>query len=534
MNIHTNNSIINGVDISLLSTTNDIEQLRTLALAMVQKVVSENAEREKLQQRIRLLEEALMLARQQRFGRKSEVLSGLQRQLFEEDVDTDIAATEVRLKKLLPPDDAGETKPASRPVRKPLPAHLPRVIKTIEPASAVDCPTPECSGKLRHIRDEVSEKLEYIPAHFVVNQYVRPQYGCTCCQRVVSGEMPAQIIPKGNAEASLAAQMVISKYRDYLPLYRQQHIFARAGVDLSVSTMAGWVGAASVVLTPLAERLYSELLTRSVVHADETTMRILDTRKGGTSRQGYLWSYVSGEHTGNPIVIFECHAGRGAKYPLAFLSEWTGGYLVSDDYDVYKSVAKENDRIINAGCWSHARRRFAELYKANGDPRAGFVLKVLARMFSLEERIRARSPKNKVRWRRRYIKPLLDKLHAWLTEQLDACPKESALYKAINYPLKTKTWPSLVRSLEDGRVPMENNRAERTIRPVAMGRGNWLFAGSLTAGERAAQIMGLLETAKMNGLEPHAWLTDALKRLPSWPTDRLNELLPFPAYRFSE
>lgn len=237
----------------------------------------------KLQQRIRLLEEALMLARQLRFGRKSEVLSGLQRQLFEEELDTDIAATEVRLRKLLQPDDAGEKKSTSRPVRKPLPGSLPRIIKTIEPASTENCTDPECPGKLRHIRDEVSEKLEFIPAHFVVNQYVRPQYGCTCCQRVVSGETPAQIIPEGNAEASLAAQVVVSKYRDYLPLYRQQHIFARAGVDLSVSTMAGWVGAVSVALTPLAEQLRGLMLTREVIHADETSMRILDTQKGGTS-----------------------------------------------------------------------------------------------------------------------------------------------------------------------------------------------------------------------------------------------------------
>ncbi|EBT2371823.1 IS66 family transposase [Salmonella enterica] len=154
-------------------------------------------------------------------------------------------------------------------------------------------------------------------------------------------------------------------------------------------------------------------------------------------------------------------------------------------------------------------------------------------MFSLEERICSRSPENKVRWRRRYISPLLDKLHAWLTEQLDACPKGSALYKAINYPLKARTWPSLVRFLEDGRVPMENNRAERAIRPVAMGRASWLFAGSLAAGERAVQIMSLLETAKMNGLEPHVWLTDVLTRLPSWPEERLHELLSFPTYCFA-
>lgn len=530
------------MDISLLSTTNDIEQLRAMALAMVRNVVSENAEKEEklrqqnasLQQHIRLLEEALMLARQQRFGRKSEVLAGLQRSLFEEDMDTDIAATEIRLRKLLPPDDTGETKSASRPVRNPLPASLPRVVKTIEPVSTEDCPDPECPGKLRHIRDEVSEKLEYIPAHFVVNQYVRPQYGCTCCQQVVSGDMPAQIIPKGNAEASLIAQVVVSKYRDYLPLYRQQHIFARADVDLSVSTMAGWVGAASVALTPLAEQLRRLMLSREIIHADETSMRILDTQKGGVSRQGYIWTYVSGEQTGNPVVIFECHAGRGAKYPQAFLSEWKGGYLVTDDYDAYKSVAKENPQIINTGCWSHARRRFAEWYKASQDPRAEFVLKVLARMFHLEERIRSRPPDKKRQWRQRYIKPLLDKLHTWLTEQREVCPPGSALYKALNYPLKDKTWASLVRFLEDGRLPMENNRAERAIRPVAMGRGNWLFAGSLAAGERAAQIMGLLETAKMNGLEPHAWLTDVLKRLPSWPEERLHELLPFASYRFAE
>lgn len=162
------------------------------------------------------------------------------------------------------------------------------------------------------------------------------------------------------------------------------------------------------------------MLIREVIHADETSMLILDTRKGGTSRKGYLWTYVSGEYTDTPIVIFECHAGRGAQYPLAFLSEWTGRYLVTDDYDAYKSAAKENPGIINVGCWSHARRRFAELYKANQDPRVGGVLKVLARMFSLEERIRSRSPENKVWWRRRYIKPQLNKLHVLLTGQLDA------------------------------------------------------------------------------------------------------------------
>ncbi|WP_426009674.1 IS66 family transposase, partial [Enterobacter kobei] len=312
------------MDTSLLTTTNDIEQLRAMALAMVRKVVDENhklqlqkdAELTAKEQRIRLLEEELMLARQQRFGRKTEMLSGLQRQLFEEDTDADIAAAETQLNTLLQQDtkEGAEKSSASRPVRKALPSQLPRVKKIIPPVSDT---CVDCNVALRFIRDEISEKLEYIPARFVVNQYVRPQYGCPCCEKVFSGQMPAQLIPKGIAEASLVAQVVVSKYRDYQPLYRQQHIFARADVEIPVSTMAGWVGAAGVALNPLAELLHRELLTRSVVHADETTMRILDTRKGGKTRSGYLWAYASGEKSGTAIVCFDSQTGRGHEHPAA-------------------------------------------------------------------------------------------------------------------------------------------------------------------------------------------------------------------------
>lgn len=442
MVIHACCGKIHGMDTTLLSTTNDIEELRTLALAMVQNVVSENVKknteleaREKqnagLHLRIRLLEEVLMLARQQRYGRKCETLAGLQKLLFEEDVDTDIAATSVQLRELLQQNEPEEKTTPSRPVRKPLPAHLPRVIKTIEPVATENCADPECAGKLRHIRDEVSEKLEYIPARFVVNQYVRPQYSCTCCQRVVSGEMPAQIIPKGIAEASLVAQILISKYCDYQPLYRQQHVCARADIDLPVSTMAaGWVGAAGVALTPLVALLHQILLTRSVIHADETTMQILDTKKSGTATQGYIWSYVSGGKTGDSIACFECHPGRGRQYPMAFLSDWSG-YLVTDDYGAYKSMAKQNPGIVNAGCWSHVRRRFADLYKANRDPRAGMALKMISQLFRLENKISGRPPEKIVQWRRRYAKPLLERLHVWLTDQKTTCPPGGALHGAV-------------------------------------------------------------------------------------------------------
>ncbi|EFO4326801.1 transposase, partial [Escherichia coli] len=257
------------MDISLLSTTRDPEQLRALAIAMVQKAMAEsqnlaNVVQEKdrniaeLQNRIRILEEPMKLARQQRFGKKCESLAGMQRSLFEEDVDADIAALTAHLDKLLPQStEEDEKAPRSRPIRKPLPVHLPRVEKIIQPDTD-HC--PECDEPLHYIRDAVSEKLEYIPAHFVVNRYIRPQYSCPCCQKVFSGEMPAHILPKSAVEPSVIAQVIINKYGDHLPLYRQQQVFARSDVGLPVSSMADMVGAAGAALSPLAALLHRELI----------------------------------------------------------------------------------------------------------------------------------------------------------------------------------------------------------------------------------------------------------------------------------
>lgn len=330
MNIHARSGILSGMDISALTTTNDIEKLRSVALAMVQKVMSENvklvAEKDReLQtknQRIQLLEEMLKLARQQRFGKKCETLAGMQRSLFEEDVEADIAALTANLEKLLPQSaEENEKTPRSRAVRKPLPPQLPRVEKIIQPATD-RC--PECDEPLHHIRDAVSEKLEYIPAHFVVNRYVRPQYSCPCCQKVFSGEMPDHILPKSAVEPSVIAQVVINKYGDHQPLYRQRPIFARSDVDLPVSSMADMVGASGAALSPLAALLHRELMSRPVVHADETTLKILDTKKGGKSCSGYLWAYVSGERSGSQIVCFDCRPGRGHEYPENWLQGWSG------------------------------------------------------------------------------------------------------------------------------------------------------------------------------------------------------------------
>ncbi|WP_150387298.1 IS66 family transposase, partial [Escherichia coli] len=316
-----------------------------------------------------------------------------------------------------------------------------------------------------------------------------------------------------------------------LPLYRQQHIFSRMGVELPVSTMADMVGVAGAALAPLAKLLRHELLTRDVIHADETSLKLLDTRKGGKSCSGWLWAYVSGERSGPPVVCFDSQTGRALRYPEAWLQGWHGGTLVSDGYNVYKSLADNHPGITSACCWSHARRGFANLYKASREPRAAMALRKIAGLYRIEKLIRER-PVEKIRqWRQRYSRPIVNDLFAWLEEQEPCCPPEGPLNKAINYILNRRD--ELSCFLGDGAVPLDNNICERAIRPVVMGRKAWLFAGSLMAGNRAAQIMSLLETAKRNGLEPHAWLTDVLTRLPEWPEDRLEELLPLEGFTFS-
>ncbi|EEI9430729.1 IS66 family transposase [Salmonella enterica subsp. diarizonae] len=530
MNICTGSGILPGMDISALNTTNDIEKLRAMALAMMQKVIEEKErELQAKNQRIQLLEEMLKLAHQQRFGKKCETLAGMQRSLFEEDVDADIAALTANLEKLLPQSpEENEKAPRSRPVRKPLPDHLPRVEKIIRPDTD-HC--PECDEPLHHIRDAVSEKLEYIPAHFVVNRYIRPQYSCPCCQKVFSGEMPDHILPKSAVEPSVIAQVVINKHCDHQPLYRQRPIFARSDVDLPVSSMADMVGAAGAALSPLAALLHRELLSRPVVHADETTLKILDTKKGGKACSGYLWAYVSGERSGSQIVCFDCRTGRSHEYPENWLQGWRGT-LVVDGYKAYRTLANKVPEITLAGCWAHARRGFADLYKISKDPRAAIAVKKIAGLYRLEKKISSR-PVEKIRqWRQRYARPIQEDLWSWLEEQEPKCSPGRALHKAIVYALSHRV--ELSCFLDDGAVPLDNNVCERAIKNVVLGRKSWLFAGSLMAGERAAQIMSLLETAKRNGLEPHAWLTDVLQRLPSWPEDRLEELLPLPGFVFSE
>jgi transposase len=283
-----------------------------------------------------------------------------------------------------------------------------------------------------------------------------------------------------------------------------------------------YYGTAGVALTPLAELLRLALLKRTVLHADETNLLILDAKLGGKACKGYLWAYVSGDKTGSAIVCFDSQPGRAVKYPQAYLSGWIGS-LVSDRYVAYNPL-KNGGAVVTACCWAHVRRGFADLFKANKDPRAETALKMISQLYKLEKKIRHR-PVDKIRqWRQRYSKPRLNALWTWLARQEGSCQSISALHGTINYALNHKI--ALCRFLDDGILPLDNNRCERAIRPEVLGRKNWLFAGSLAAGQRAVKIMSLLETARLNGLEPYAWLRSVLTRLSEWQEDRLYELYP--------
>ncbi|MBC8954997.1 IS66 family transposase [Xenorhabdus sp. PB62.4] len=496
-----------------LMALDDPGQFRVRALALLQQ------QRDYIDQ----LEAALKQARRWRFGAHSEILpAGPQRRQFEEDAETDIAVLETQLSRL----HIQEEPPLARPKRQPLPAALPR--------ESVRCGLdtqncPDCGHPLRFLRDEITERLEYRPATFLVRRYVCPQYSCAACQGIHAQAQPAHLIEKGLPEPGLLAQVMVAKYRDHLPLYRQQQIYARSGVILARSTLSDWVGQVAMALQPLADALKLALLVSPVLHADETPLPVLVPGKGQTQR-AYLWTYVTGRDHAPAVVYYELQPGRSGRYAGSCLKNWPGGTLVTDDYAGYNGLYARPE-ITEAGCWAHARRKFFDYYQTSQSPVAKQALDGIRELYKLERKIRSRPPDKRRQWRQRYARPWLDEFRSWLqTCQAKTAPN-SGLHKAIAYTLKR--WAALVCYLNDGRVPIDNNRAENALRGVAVGRKNWLFAGSLAAGQRAAMVMSLLETAHVNGHDPWVWLRDVLRRLPTWPNNRLNELLPWPENPFS-
>lgn len=456
----------------------------------------------------------LALLKRHKFGQRSEHLNALQISLLDEIVDEDIAGIETEL------DDALEqaSKPSKkRPAkRKPLPPEPPRKEIHHEPDST-EC---RCGCQMTRIGEDISEKLDYVPGVFSVERHIRGKWVCGECETLTQAPMPAHVIDKGIPTTGLLAHLLISKYADHLPLYRQERIFARAGVELARSTLAEWVGVCGVRLQPLVDALREQLLQESVLHADETPVPMLSPGKKKTHK-AYIWAYASAPFSELNAVVYDFQPGRAGQHARDFLGDWKG-QLVSDDYAGYKKSFDEG--VIEIGCMAHARRKFVELHVAGRSQIAGEVVNLIRELYRVEHVARELTTEERQRIRQRQAKPVADKLHQWMLAERQQVPDGTSIATALDYSLKR--WAALTRYLEDGAIPIDNNRVENLIRPWALGRKNWLFAGSLRSGQRAATIMSLIQSAKLNGHEPYAYLKDILTRLPTQKASAIDELLP--------
>ena len=500
----------------------DAQQLRTLAQRLMEEVAARDgqiAKRDALihtkQTHIDQLTHELAQYKRWRYGKRSEQLNAAQLSLLEETLDEDLAAIEQELNALRDGPAAKSAVPQA-PRRLRLPAQLPRTDIHHEPAST-QC---RCGCQMKRIGQDISEKLDFVPGVFTVERHIRGKWVCAQCETITQAPVPAQIIDKGIPTAGLLAQVLVAKYADHLPLYRQEDIFARAGLALPRSTLGDWVGVCGLRLQPLVDALKAQMLGRTVLHADETPVQMLKPGAGKTQR-AYLWAYTPTPYDSLRAVVYDFAPSRAGEHCRTFLQDWRGK-LVTDDYSGYKAGFASG--ITELGCMAHARRKFHELHANHQSQIAAQALELFGGLYGVEREV-AELPSEQRRQRRQErAAPIADTLHRWLIAQRQRVPNGSGTARAIDYSLKR--WEALTRYLDDGDAPIDNNWVENQIRPWATGRKNWLFAGSLRGGQRAAAIMSLIQSARLNGHDPYAYLKDVLTRLPTQPASRIDELLP--------
>lgn len=477
---------------------------------------------------IEKLKAQLALLKRARFGRSSEKLDGDIEQLelligdLEEGHAESIQRTEA-MKAATP------RKEKSQPVRLPLPEHLPR--ERVEHDAACVCPS--CGGtNLTLIGTDEREVLEYVPSHFKVIVHARPKMGCRDCEAIMQPPMAALPIERGRPGPALLAHVLTSKYCDHLPLYRQSDIYARAGVGIDRSTLSDWVGRMAFHLSPIAEAIAAHVRAGTAIHADDTPVPVPDPGRGKT-KTGRLWVAVRDERpwgsTAPPAVFYRYSPDRKSEHAQSLL-DGCRGFLHADAYAGFNELYRPDPltgvaRLTEVACWAHARRKVYDVHHATESPAAKEMLERIGELFAIEEEIHGCPPAARQAVRTERSAPLLSQMKSRFEETLNKISQKSPLAKALGYSLSR--WDALTRYTTDGRLDICNNAAERAIRPLALGRKNWLFAGADSGGERAATLYTIIQTARLNGLDPEAYLRHVIARLDDHAAKRIGELLPW-------
>lgn len=495
----------------------DIAALKAMLLARDEQVQRLKAQLDTRAAEIEHLK--LLIAKLQRmqFGRSSEKVERQieQLELKLEDLEAETGAAQQA-------EPAPEPRAASK-ARKPLPPHLPRDERVYQPEHQA---CPDCGGALRHLGEDVAEQLEYVPASFRVIRHVRPKLACACCDAIVQAPAPSRPVERGIAGPGLLAHVLVAKYADHLPLYRQSVIYAREDVELDRSLLANWVGACHTLLRPLVDAVQRHVFAANKLHADDTPIPVLAPGNGST-RTARLWTYVRDDSNSAsdapPAVWFAYSPDRKGIHPQTHLAKFKG-VLQADAYAGFNAIFETN-QVTEAACWAHARRKFHDLHAARPSAITTEALTRIGALYMIEAEVRGKPPEQRCLVRQAKARPLLEELERWLRVTLETLSRKSDTAAAIMYALKL--WPALTCYCDDGRIEIDNSAAERALRGIALGRRNYLFAGADSGGERAASIYSLIGTAKLNGIDPEAWLRHVLAHIADHPVNRVDDFLPW-------
>jgi len=494
-------------------------QLRNENRSVVDKNRQLTTENQQYKAKVLSLQEQLNLALARRYAASSEKLSPNQIRLFDEAEQDTVEEADSEENISVP----AHTR--KRRGRKKLPETLPRV-DVVHELSESERVCPHDGKVLNEINAVISEQLDIVPAKIQVIRHIRKQYACECGQCIQTAPLPAQPIPKSLASPGLLAHITVSKYQDALPLYRQETILQRIGVDLPRATLANWMIQAGSLVQPIINLLRERLLDYDILQMDETTVQVLKERGETAQSKSYLWLQRGGPPD-SPVLLCDYDPSRSQAVPKRLLAGFKG-YLQTDGYDGYNAVVAVN-KLNHVGCMAHARRKFSEAVKAQGrkkqNGKAHQGLALIQKLYRVEKQARTLNTEARYEHRQQHARPLMDTLRTWLDETLPQVPPTSATGKALNY--LHNEWPKLIRYLDDGRLEIDNNLAENAIRPFVMGRKNWLFSDSVNGVKASANLYSVIETAKANGLEPYAYLRYLFTKLPKAETvDAIEALLP--------